>query len=189
MTRTTGRETTYSSAARQFHWWTVLLVAIQVPVGLYMVYRAGITNFDALTNTLYSSHKSAGLLILALVVARLVYRLRHGAPSDEPTLTLFEKAASHATHWGLYLLLLVVPILGWIGISLYPALNVFGIVDIPALASPNTDAANQVFMLHKYLAYLVVALVGMHVAGALFHYVIRKDGVLSRMLPWAGRRS
>ena len=55
-----GRETTYSTGARHFHWWTVALLAIQVPVGLYMVYRGNVTNFDALTNTLYSSHKLLG---------------------------------------------------------------------------------------------------------------------------------
>jgi len=184
------REATYSTAARHFHWWTVALLLIQVPVGLYMVYRGAATNFDALTNTLYSSHKTFGLVILALVVARLIYRFAHGAPADEPTLEWWQKAASHATHWSLYLLLILVPIVGWLGISLYGATEVFGITSIPALVAQNTEAAGPVLMLHKYLAYLTVALVAMHVGAAVvLHYFIRGDGVLARMLPWAGRRS
>jgi cytochrome b561 len=185
------REATYSTAARRFHWWTVALLAIQVPVGLYMTYRGNVQSiWDGLTNTLYSSHKTLGLVILVLVVARLVYRLVHGAPSDEPTIEWWQKAASHATHWSLYLLLILVPIVGWLGISLYGAREVFGIATIPALAAQNSEAAGPVLMLHRYLALLTVALIVMHIGAAVvLHYFIRKDGVLQRMLPWAGRRS
>ena len=183
-----GREATYSTGARHFHWWTVGLLAIQVPVGLYMVYRGSATNFDAMTNTLYSSHKLLGMVILVLVIARLIYRFSHGAPADEPTIEMWQKAASHATHWTLYLLLLLVPIVGWLGISLYGARDVFGLFSIPPLAAQNQAAAEGMLLLHKYLAYLTIAVIGAHVGGALFHYFIRKDGVLMRMLPWAGRR-
>lgn len=184
-----GREATYSTGARHFHWWTVALLAIQVPVGLYMVYRGNVTNFDALTNTLYSSHKTLGLVILVLVLARLFYRFSHGAPADEPTIEWWQKAASHATHWSLYLLLILVPIVGWLGISLYGARDVFGIASIPPLAAQNQAAAEGVLLLHRYLAYLTVAVIGMHVGAAVvLHYFIRKDGVLMRMLPWAGKR-
>ena len=183
------RETTYSTGARHFHWWTVGLLAIQVPVGLYMVYRGNVTNFDDLTNTLYSSHKLLGLVILALVIARLFYRFSHGAPADEPTIAWWQKAASHATHWSLYLLLLLVPIVGWLGISLYGARDVFGLFSIPPLAGQDQAAAEGVLRLHRYLAYLTVAVIGAHVGAAVvLHYFIRKDGVLMRMLPWAGRR-
>jgi len=183
------RTATYSTAARHFHWWTVALLLIQVPVGLYMVYRGAATNFDALTNTLYSSHKTLGLVILALVVARLIYRFAHGAPADEPTLEWWQKAASHATHWSLYLLLILVPIVGWLGISFYDAREVFGIATIPALATKNHEAWEVARLVHKSLAYLTVALVAMHIGAAVvLHYFIRKDGVLERMLPWAGRR-
>lgn len=184
-----ARDATYTPAARRFHWWTVALLLIQVPVGLYMTYRGNTLNlWDGLTDALYSSHKALGLLILVLVIARLVYRFTHGAPADEPTITWWQKAAAHVTHWSLYLLLILVPIVGWLGISLYGARSVFGVITIPGLMPQDQDAATQVFTLHKYLAYLIVALVGMHVGGALFHYVIRKDGVLARMLPQAGRR-
>jgi cytochrome b561 len=185
------REATYSTAARHFHWWTVALLAIQVTLGLYMTYRGNALNiWDGLTNALYSSHKTLGLVILVLVVARLVYRLVHGAPADEPTITWWQKAASHATHWSLYLLLILVPLVGWLGISLYGARSVFGIATIPPLAAENSEAAKTVLMLHRYLALLTVALIAMHVGAAVvLHYFIRGDGVLARMLPWAGQRA
>jgi cytochrome b561 len=185
-----AREATYSTAARHFHWWTVALVAIQVPVGLYMAYRGHALNiWDGLTNALYSSHKTLGLVILALVVARLLYRLVHGAPDDEPTLEWWQKAASHVTHWSLYLLLILVPLVGWLGISLYGAREVFGIATLPPLAAPDSEAAGPVLMLHRYLALLTIALIAMHVGAAVvLHYFIRRDGVLARMLPWAGAR-
>src|SRR5262245_43203215 len=184
-----GSEATYSTGARHFHWWTVALIAIQVPLGIYMVYRGTVTNFDALTNTLYSWHKTLGLVILLLVIARLYYRFSRGAPADEPTLEWWQKAASHATHWTLYLLLILVPVMGWLGISYYGARDVFGLFSIPPLAAPDQSAADRVLTLHRYLGLLTVVVVAMHVGAALFHYVIRKDGVLARMLPWAGRRS
>src|SRR5262245_40694185 len=184
-----AREATYSTAARRFHWWTVALLTVQVPLGLFMVYRGAATNFDALTGTLYDAHKSLGLLILALVVARLSYRLVHGAPADEPTISWWQKAASHATHWSLYLLLILVPLVGWLGISLYGARSVFGIATIPPLAAENTDASVSVLLLHRYLAFVTIALIAMHVGAAVvLHYFIRGDGVLARMLPWAVRR-
>jgi cytochrome b561 len=185
-----AREATYSTAARHFHWWTVALLVIQAPLGLYMVYRGAATNFDALTGTLYDTHKSLGLLILALVVARLAYRFVHGAPADEPTIEWWQKAASHATHWSLYLLLVLVPLVGWLGISLYGARSVFGVATIPALAAEDSEAAKTVLMLHRVLALLTVALIAMHVGAAVvLHYLIRGDGVLARMLPWAGQRA
>jgi cytochrome b561 len=181
---------TYSTAARRFHWWTVLLVAVQIPVGLYMAYRGNTLQiFDGLTNALYSSHKLSGMVILLLVLARLMYRLARGAPPDEPTITWWQKAGAHLNHWALYVALLVVPILGYIGISLYPALDLFGIVSLPGIVAPDNAAAARVFYYHWLGALAIVLLVAVHVAAALFHYFIRRDGVLRRMWVRAGRLS
>jgi len=181
---------TYSPAARRFHWWTVALVAMQIPVGLYMAYRGNVQGiFDATTNFLYSWHKLFGMIILLLVLARLIYRLAHGAPADEPTIEAWQKGASHATHWALYLLLIAVPIGGWVGVSMYPALDVFGFFSLPALTAANQPMSEKVFYYHFLGAMAIVLLVAVHVSAALFHYLIRKDGVLMRMLPSAGKRS
>jgi cytochrome b561 len=189
MAGSTSSDPTYSQAARRFHWWTVAFVLVQIPLGLYMAYRGNVQKiFDATTNFLYSSHKLLGMIILLLVLARLIYRLTHGAPPDEPTIEPWQKVAGHANHWGLYLLLIAVPIGGWIGVSLYPALDIFGWFSLPGLVSPDQAMATKVFYYHFLGALAIVMLVGLHVSAALFHYFIRKDGVLRRMLPSAGKR-
>ena len=173
----------YTPTARRLHWWTVALILIQVPLGLYMAYRGNVQGiFDDLTNNLYSSHKLIGMIIFLVVLARLAYRLTHGAPADEPTLEAWHKGASHFNHWGLYLLLLATPIAGYIGISQYPALNIFGI-PLPGIVAENQEAASRTFLIHFYLALVLVAFVAIHVGAALYHYVIRKDNVVTRMLP------
>lgn len=178
----------YSPVARFFHWLTVLLLAAQIPVGFYMVWRGNATNFDGLTNQLYSGHKLVGFIILWVVVLRLLYRIGAGAPPDEPTLELWQKAASHATHWGLYLMLLVVACLGWVGVSYYGARDVLGGFSLPELVPKNDALAEKVLGWHALAALALIALAGMHVGAALYHYFIRGDGVLRRMLPGVGRR-
>ena len=186
--RSAGTQDAYSKAARRFHWWTVLLVAVQVPIGLFMVRYGAATNFAEPTGKLYDAHKVIGLLILLLAAARLVYRLAHGAPADEPTLETWEKVVSHVTHWAIYALLLIVPLLGWLAISYYGPFEPFGI-KLPALAAQDDARATQVFFLHMVAAYALIVLLAMHVGAALQHYLLRKDGVLRRMWVRAGRLS
>jgi cytochrome b561 len=174
----------YSAAARHMHWATAGAVIVMVPLGLAMTYRGNTLNiWDGLTDALYSSHKLLGFLVLWLVAGRLAYRLLRGAPSDEPTLFWWQKAASHMLHWLLYGLLIVVPLLGWTGVSLFPSLKLFGLFDLPALASPDEELAKSVLSVHGQLAIVMALLICGHIAAALYHHFIRKDGVLRRMLP------
>jgi cytochrome b561 len=166
----------YNPTARRLHWWTVLFLAIQIPLGFAMV------NIDGFPAPLYNFHKLFGLVILLLVLVRLAYRLINGAPADEPTLNVFEKIASHVTHWTLYGMLLLTPILGWLGISYYDAREVFGFT-IPALVAKDQDFSERVFLWHKYAVIAIVLLAGLHIAAALMHYLVKKDGVLGRMIP------
>ncbi len=175
---------TYSRTARALHWVTVALVAIQAPAGVYMVYRGKTLDiWDKLTGALYNGHKLVGIAILLLVLWRLVYRFTRGAPPDEPTLEPWQKLASHANHWGLYLLLVATPVAGYVGISLFPALDIFGLFKLPGIVAPDKAAAGTAFAVHMALAIGLVLLIGMHVAAALFHYFVRKDNVLGRMIP------
>jgi cytochrome b561 len=179
----------YSQTARRLHWWTVALVAIMIPLGFGMAWRGNTLNiWDGRTNALYSLHKLLGFILLWLVVCRLVFRLRNGAPPDEPTLAWWQKAAAHATHWMLYGLLIVMGLLGWHGVSRYGARDIFGIVSLPSLGAQDQAAAAQVFYLHYLGGLLLVALIAVHIGGALFHHIILKDGVLARMLPGLKRR-
>jgi cytochrome b561 len=183
-----ARGATYSAGARHFHWITAAFVFALVPVGIVMSERAEANIFDSLTNTLYSWHKLGGFVLLWIVVARLAYRFSKGAPADEPTLEPWQKAVSHLTHWGMYGLLLAVPVLGWIAVSLYPALGIPGGFNLPALVSPDQKMSETVFKLHKAGAILLALAVLAHVGAALFHHVIRKDNVLRRMLPGLKQR-
>ncbi len=173
----------YSAAARWFHWLTVLLVAILVPVGIVMVSRGEQNIWDSVTDTLYSTHKLIGFILLWLVVLRLGYRFLFGAPPPDPGLTSWQRTVSRLNHWGMYVLLLVLPLLGWLGISMFPAVKLFGLFDLPAIASPNKAAAEQILDVHKALAWVLIALVILHILAVIYHALIRRDGVLPRMLP------
>jgi cytochrome b561 len=177
----------YNATARGFHWITVAFVILLVPVGVYMAYRGGTLNiWDGVTNNLYSAHKLAGFTLLWIMVARLAYRLVKGAPADEPTLQPWQKVVAHATHWGLYGFLLAVPLAGWVAVSLYPSLGVFDLFNLPGIVSPNQQAAETALFVHKVLGWGLGLLIGAHVMGVLYHAVIRKDGVLRRMMPGRG---
>ncbi len=180
---------TYSWFARFLHWLTVLLVAAQVATGLTMVYRGQTLKlWDATTNTLYSTHKLIGITVLAVIVVRLGRRFLGGVPSDEPSLAAFHKIASHTAHWLLYALLIVVPVLGWLGVSMFPALDVFGLIKLPALAAPDQAQSKDVFAIHALLAFALIGLVTVHIVAALYHHFVRRDNVLRRMLPRLERR-
>ena len=174
----------YRRTARLLHWLTVALVAVQLPVGLYMTYRGHTLNvFDKLTGALYNGHKVVGVTILLVVLWRLAYRLTRGAPADEPTIAPWQRLASRLNHWGMYVLLICVPVAGYVGISLFPALDIFGLFSLPGVVAPDKEAAKTAFFVHGLLARLLVLLIVVHVAAALFHYFVRKDNVLGRMIP------
>lgn len=179
----------YSRVARGLHWLTVALIAVQLPVGLYMTYRGNTLNvWDKVTGGLYNGHKLLGVTILLVVVWRLAYRLTGGAPADEPTIEPWQRIAGHLNHWGMYLLLIGVPVAGYVGISLFPALDIFGLFSLPGVVGPDKEAAKTAFFVHGLLARALVALILLHVAAALFHYFVRKDNVLGRMIPRLLRR-
>ena len=174
----------YAPMARMLHWLTVGFVIMMYPIGLYMTYRGKTMNvWDGLTNSLYSTHKLLGFTLFWLILVRLTYRLRNGAPPDEPTIEPWQRLASHATHWSLYGLLVLVPLMGWIGVSLYGARDIFGLLQLPALWTVNEPASETVFFIHRALGKVMLALIFIHIGAALFHNFIRKDGVLRRMLP------
>jgi cytochrome b561 len=185
---------TYTPTARGLHWLIAFLVFIQLPLGLYMSYRGnemitvnekgetvkGI--FDALTGVLYSSHKLIGLTIFLLIVLRLLYRLTQGAPRPDPSVPAALTGVSHLVHWSLYLLLIAVPIGGYLAISYGRYLEVFGI-PLPAITEKNMDMSKEIFEWHETGAFLILAFVTLHILAAIYHKFIRKDRVVERMLP------
>jgi len=175
----------YSGIARFFHWTTVLVVIGMLSAGFYMTYRGKVLNiWDDTTNLIYTSHKLLGFILLWFIVLRLLYRLLGGAPAPEPSLSGFQRVVSALNHWGLYALLITMPILGWLSVSLYPAINIFGWFDLPALTTPDKAAYKVVSYYHGIGARVLLGLLSLHVLAALYHLVIRRDGVFRRM--WSG---
>jgi cytochrome b561 len=178
----------YSPLQRMLHWITVAIVSIMIPVGLYMVYRGKWSNFDALTNTLYSWHKLIGFCLLWLIVVRIIVRLIRGAPPPEPLHPL-QQAAATATHFGMYVLLLVVPILGWTGLSAYGAMDAALGIKLPQIISKNEALSETILHYHGWAAIGLGLLALMHIGAALMHRFILKDRVFARMWPGSGDKS
>lgn len=173
----------YAPSHRALHWLMAAMVIVMVPVGKYMVERGKATNFDALTNTLYSGHKLGGFILLWLLALRIVVKRRHGVPPPVATLTPLERIASTAVHHLLYVLLLVVPLLGWAGVSAFGAREIFGLFSLPPILPQDQALAKTILSLHGAAAMLMVLLVAAHVGGAMMHLIIKKDGVFRRMWP------
>lgn len=185
----------YAPAARRYHWLVAFLILIQFPIAFYMTYRgyqmpagvddAGAAKFgvwDEVTNTLYSSHKLIGIIIFSVVLLRLAYRLMNGAPRPDPSVPSAMIGISHGVHWSIYLLLLAVPIGGYIGTSYYGALNVFGI-PFPAVTEKDQKFSETVMEYHELAAIILLSLVALHIAASIYHRFVRKDRVVERMLP------
>jgi len=170
----------YSPAQQGLHWATAAAVFLLVPVGVLM------TNLGegGLTNALYELHKSVGILAFVIVVFRLVVRLVRGAPPPEPTLSPFERLASEIVHKALYALVLLMPVLGYAGTAMCCApVKLFWLVPIPIPLSGSEATVKLIFALHELGGWILTGLVAMHVAGAFWHLIVRRDGVMARMLP------
>lgn len=174
----------YAAPQKWLHWIVAFLVFGLVPVGVVMANRAAANIFDDLTNRLYSGHKLIGFTVLCLMLLRIVVKRRMGAPAPAATLTPFERIASTAVHHALYVMLVVTPLLGWAGVSAYPAREIFGLFSLPPLLPIDQALAATLFRIHKAAAFLTVLLVFAHVGGALMHGFIKQDGVMNRMIGW-----
>lgn len=169
----------YSGIAKFLHWTVAVCVLAIIAAGLTM------NNVDpgTLQNILYTVHRSLGVLVLFLMLIRLVYRLMHGAPPHEPTLTAMQRMVSHAVHMALYVLLIAQPIIGWVATSAYGAkISFFGLFTLPDLVAKDQALSEPLFAVHMWMGLLIAALAAMHIAAALFHHFILKDGVLRRMM-------
>ena len=171
----------YAETAKALHWVIVALLIVQ----FVLAWTMPDIKRDTKPDTLINLHLSFGALIFVVAIARLGWRLIQGEPEPAADLLPWERRVSHITHWLLYLLLLVGPLLGWINASWrgFPV-SVFGLVELPKLIATRASGFGWTGDVHGLLAnYAMLALVGLHVAAALYHYFVRRDGVLQRMLP------
>jgi len=169
----------YSLVARSIHWLSALMVLTMVPAGLVMIRIEG----GSLQNQLFDFHRSVGIVLMILTIFRLAYRLTH-APAPLPdSMLVLQKFAAKATHVFLYGFLLVNPFLGWVATSAYGAkISVFGLFTMPAIMAKDRALSEQLFQVHLVLGLLFTAAVLLHIAAAFYHGLIRRDGVLGRMI-------
>lgn len=175
----------YGSIPQLLHWLVVLLLATQfVLASLADDLPDGIEKLAMLAR-----HKSVGITILGLAVLRVAWRLLD-RPPPLPPMPAWQRGVATLTHWGLYALLIAMPLTGWTMSSAanYPV-SWFGLVQLPDLVGTSEDLHETLEEIHEALASSLLALVALHVLAALKHQFVDRDGLLSRMLPWgaAGR--
>lgn len=137
---------------------------------------------------LYSWHKWAGIALLALAVVRLAWRMSHPAPALPSAMGPMARRAAHAGHWVLYGLMLAIPFSGWLMSSAQGFSVVwFGVLPLPDLVPKDAALGGALKSVHVVLNYALLLAVAGHVGAALQHHFVRKDAVMARMLPFAGR--
>jgi cytochrome b561 len=172
----------FTPLQRVLHWLTAACVLTMLFIGVGMV-----STVRPKYLTLVSIHKPLGIAILVLVLIRVVVRLRDGAPALPADLPQPMKAAAHLSHYLLYALLILMPLLGWgmLSAAAYPVRLYPGIYLPPIL--PQSDLAHTILWdAHFCLAYVFFAVVLLHIAAALFHLLVRKDGVFQTMASLSG---
>ena len=172
----TGR---YTNTAIALHWLLALAIVSSFAVGLYMTSLS----FSPTQLRLYNWHKWAGVMILTLSAARLLWRLTHRPPADLP-MPAWQQRAARAAHGLLYGLFFAVPLAGWAYSSAagFPIV-LFGVLPLPDFVPVSRELAETIKPFHKWLAYGLAATVVLHVAGALKHHFIDRDALLQRMRP------
>jgi cytochrome b561 len=170
----------YGAFAQFLHWTTALLLAGQYAIGWTMpdVHR------DTRPVGLIAWHLGVGTTILLLVILRLLWRGTHPAPSEPTTLPPFLRLVARMTHWVLYGLLLLLPLLGWGNASSRGwTVDLLGVVPLPPLSPNGSPIGHSMGDWHQVCAWILLALVAAHVLAALFHHFILRDSTLRRMLP------
>jgi cytochrome b561 len=169
----------YTSTAKALHWGTALLIFGLLGLGFYMADLP----LSPYKLQLYSWHKWAGVSLWLLVLVRLFWRATHRPPALPSHMGPLERLAAHAGHGLLYLLLLAIPLSGWLMGSAKGISTVwFGVLPLPDLIGKDKELGKLLQTLHWMLNMAMVAVLLGHVGAALKHHFINKDDVLRRML-------
>ena len=171
----------WGAVSKGFHWVIVVLIVAIAVLGLTM---------DELPRTpryfwVYTAHKSLGLTVLALALLRLAWRLYAGATPPVPGTPRWQERIAGLTHWALYALVFAMPLSGWLydSSSGLRSLRWFGLAEVPKLVRPDERIADLSHDLHETLFWVLLGLVLLHAAAALYHHLFLRDATLVRMLP------
>jgi cytochrome b561 len=177
----------YSGIAIVLHWLLALVLVALFVLGVYMADLP----FSPQRVKLYNYHKWAGVVVLTLSFLRLLWRLTHRPPelpvAVATAMPPWQHWVHHGTHYALYALFFAVPLLGWAYSSAagFPIV-VFGVLPLPDFVAVNKPLAEAIKPWHGYAAFAMAALALLHVAAALKHQLVDRDGLMSRM--WFARR-
>ncbi|KQN19308.1 cytochrome B [Sphingomonas sp. Leaf33] len=168
----------YARGSIVFHWTIAVAILLNLAIGI---------GHDAMPRGwgVMPLHKSLGITVLVLTLARLAWRLVHRPPPLHPDMPVWERLAANASHWALYAFSILVPLTGWAMVSggeVRRPLDWFGLFPIPYLpvSQATAGAAHEG---HEVLGYALLALVVLHTLAALRHHLILRDSTLVRMLP------
>ena len=174
----------YSGTAKSLHWLMALLIAGLMALGLYMHELP----LSPQKLQLYSWHKWAGVTVFALLLVRVAVRIAFPPPLPAG-MSRGQQLSAHAGHLALYLLMLAIPVSGWLMSSAKGFQTVwFGVLPLPDLVGKDKALGELLAEVHETLSWMLVALVAVHAAAALKHHFIDRDDVLARMLPTRDRQ-
>ncbi len=170
----------WGPVSQGLHWLIVLLILGQGTLGLTMTEMANTPQ----TVRIYALHKSIGLTIFALAVLRLMWRWYAGTPVPVPGTPRWQERIAGLTHWGLYALLLAIPLSGWVlnSVAGFP-LQWFGLFNLPAIVGQDHELRETAEDLHETLFWILVTLALVHASAAFYHHLFQRDATLARMLP------
>lgn len=174
----------YSRGAIVLHWALAILIVANLAIGLLHEDMP-----DDARRFWMGQHFAIGISVLVLTVVRLLWRLTHRTPELISTQARWERALAWAVHRLFYALMIVLPLLGWLTVSAGDGLTVsmFGLFDVAPLPWPESEAAGEAYgEAHELLAFAMIGLIVLHVAGALKHHLVDRDATLARMLPGRG---
>lgn len=172
----------YTATAIALHWLAALLILGAFPLGVYAHELA----LSPLKLKLLSYHKWLGVTIFLLTVARLAWRATHRPPPMADSIPPWQRRAAHGLHHLLYLLLLAIPLSGWLMSSAkgFPVVYL-GLLQLPDLVAKNAELADIFKEIHEALNFGMLTLVGLHVVAAFKHHFIDRDDTMQRMSPFA----
>jgi len=177
-----GARRRFTVAQRMLHWVMAVCILAMLFIGVGMV-----STVMPKYLTLVSIHKPLGIAILVLALIRLVVRLGYGAPSLPVDLPAPMRLAAQLSHYAFYVLMIGMPLIGWgmLSAAAYPVV-LFGSVHLPAILPQSDSLHALLWNAHFYLAFVFFALILLHVAAALFHALVRRDGVFEAMASVSG---
>jgi cytochrome b561 len=172
----------WGAPAKLFHWVMAALIFAQIALGLVAVSW----HVSPAKLNLFVWHKSTGMLILALLALRLLWRLSNAAPALPAEMPAWERTGARVSHFLLYALMAVLPLTGWVisSASNVP-FRIFWTIPLPAITAPDKATADLFASVHAWLVALLALVLFAHIGAALRHHYVKKDTVLARMLPWS----